>query len=47
MREPEADRCCDLGVMGSCVTCEFSTFCNGKWSHGISQEVSVEAELVT
>jgi hypothetical protein len=37
MVEVEFENCCDLGVKGSCVTCDYCTFCNGKWSHGTSK----------
>ena len=47
MSEPEVESCCELGVKGSCVTCEFSPFCKGKWKHATSQDASAEAELVT
>jgi hypothetical protein len=33
MKAQEIDDCCDLGVKDSCVTCDYSMFCNGKWSH--------------
>ncbi len=27
------DDCCEIGVKGSCVDCDYCVFCNGKWSH--------------
>jgi len=33
MIEIKDDDCCDLGVKGPCVACDFSIFCKGKWSH--------------
>lgn len=42
MDKIEANDCCDLGVKGSCVTCDYSTFCNGKWSHGTEQTIPLQ-----
>jgi hypothetical protein len=33
MKEAEVDDSCQLGVKGSCVTCDYRTYCNGKWKH--------------
>jgi hypothetical protein len=41
MTKDEAKECCELGVKGSCITCDYSTFCNGKWSQGEGQSSSV------
>ncbi len=45
MSEPEVESNCELGVKGSCVTCEFIPFCKGKWKHVASQDARAEAEL--
>jgi hypothetical protein len=45
MTQTEEDSCCELGVKGSCVTCEFIHCCNGKWSRGVGQGASVKATL--
>jgi hypothetical protein len=44
MTESQIDCCCELGVKGSCVTCDFLQFCNGKWSRGIDQSPDVKAD---
>ena len=47
MNQPKIESCCELGVEGACATCEFISFCNGRWSRGASQGASAEAELIT
>lgn len=42
MNQIEVEDCCDLGVKGSCITCDYSTYCNGKWSHSKSQTVQLQ-----
>ena len=42
MSKPEIDSCCELGVKGSCITCDFTTYCNGKWSRGVGQSAGAE-----
>jgi len=38
----EVESCCELGVKGSCVTCEYSCFCNGKWNHTTNESTRRE-----
>ena len=33
MNDDEINDVCELGVKGSCVTCDYNVCCNGKWSH--------------
>ena len=33
LEKQKIDECCEIGVKGSCTTCDFSSFCNGKWNH--------------
>ena len=33
MEQPQIDDCCDIGVKGTCLTCDYIVFCSGKWSH--------------
>jgi hypothetical protein len=42
MAQSELEDFCELEVQGSCVTCEFITFCNGKWRNGTRHGASVE-----
>jgi hypothetical protein len=43
MEQTQVDTCCDLGVKGSCACCDYSIFCNGKWSYGSSQGSNAES----
>jgi hypothetical protein len=45
MNETEAQRRCESGLKGSCLTCEFVAFCDGLWSRGSSEGVCVETGL--
>ena len=45
MKQAEVDCCCELGVKGSCVTCDYYTYCNGKWSHKTGKGAGAEAKL--
>jgi len=31
MEKQQKDCCCEIDVKGPCITCDFSSFCNGKW----------------
>jgi hypothetical protein len=45
MKQAEVDDCCELGVKGSCVTCDFRAYCKGKWSHRTGQGAGAGADL--
>jgi len=45
MKQVEVDDRCELGVKGPCVTCDYRTYCNGKWSHRTGKGASAGATL--
>ena len=45
MVQIEFEDFCELEVKCSCVSCEFISFCNGRWRNGTRHGASVEPEL--
>lgn len=43
MEQNQVDNCNELGVKTACASCDYSVYCNGKWSHGSSQDINAES----